>query len=128
VLNVGDVSVARAVDTLTAAALIVIEAENGMVEHVESIHAELDRHPFRSPEVLQERCVGIEDSRSAIAEDADVAEIAKSWVGERTPNASDDIGYRGKERHDVSYRIKGTRPGVEESSSLIGTTESYILL
>jgi hypothetical protein len=28
----------------------------------------------------------------------------------------------------VSYRIKGTRPGVEESSSLIGTTESYILL
>jgi hypothetical protein len=85
VLNICDVTVPRAVDTLTTAALVIVEAQNRVIEHVESIHAELDRHPFCNSEILQERRIGVEDTRSAVAENPDVTQIAASRVTEGTP-------------------------------------------
>src|SRR5579864_9749591 len=43
-LDIGDSTVTRAVDTLPGTALVRIETEHRMIEHVERIHAELRLH------------------------------------------------------------------------------------
>jgi len=84
--DVGDVTVAGAVDTCSRTGLVRIEAVDRMIEQVERIHAELRLHALGDGEVLHDRSVTPEPSRTSEGVKADVAELpaarhSEPWTG-----------------------------------------------
>src|SRR5581483_258300 len=65
--DVCDAAITGAVNRLTGTALVRVESQHRMVEYVEGIHAELRFHPFGNREVLHQRRVRKECSRTAQA-------------------------------------------------------------
>ena len=112
--DIGDCSIARAIDTLTRATLIRGEPQHRVIENVERIHTELQFYAFVKSEVLQDRSIGIEDARAAIAEDAHVPDVPNPGVGERTAAGYvQDVGDRREEGHLMGDWIKRSSASME---------------
>src|SRR5580658_4647363 len=62
--NILDQSVASAIDTQATAALVIVEAEDGVVEYVIGVHPELELYSLREREVLGNGSISPEKSRA----------------------------------------------------------------
>lgn len=79
--NIGDLAVAGAIDTRTAAALVLVEAENGVVEYVIGVHTELELDLLIDREVFGQSCISAEETGPTKTVIAAVPDMIESGVG-----------------------------------------------
>ena len=83
-----------------------------MIEHVESVHAELCAEPLRDPELLHRRQIGLEPRRPMERVPANVAQVSDTRVAE-SARVGDDIRSGGEVRNGMCDRVKRAQSRVE---------------
>ena len=116
-LDVRYFPVARAVDARPSAALVPVEAQYRMVEHVENVHAELSFDPFRDREVLTDSRVSGERLRATETEYAVVTQFPEPGVSKWPSGGSNNV----RNRREVGLHVVD---GIELSPPPSGTTLS----
>ncbi len=98
---------ALAIDTAVSP-VVLAESIDGVIENVESIHAELRAESFRDLELLHRRQIGVEARRAMVGVAAEVAEVPDARIGEDS-RVGDDVGNRGEVSNGVGDRVKRTQ-------------------
>src|SRR5580704_13790777 len=130
-LDVADLAVASAVNTLAGSALIRIESEHGVVEYVEGIHTELCLHPLSDAEVLHNGPVRKESSRTTETVHPDVAKISHSWIGERPARVCDNVSQRREvldERSAAGGVLEAARAQMEGTGTPVWPAHAHVFL
>jgi hypothetical protein len=132
--NIRDLAVAGAIDTCTTATLVLVEAEDGVVEYVIGVHTELELYPLRECEVFGNGCIGTEESRPTETVVAVVPDIIESRVRKSVAawQTSDPAADRVRDWVKESYRVRSTvetaRSKVERPRALIRPAHPGVLL
>jgi hypothetical protein len=140
--DVGDATVAGAINAGTGSLLIGQEAEHRVIEQVEGIHAELSFYPFSDGKVLHDRGVRLERAWSAEAVEAYITERPASWNCEPwAAGPSQGAGVQPRTKpgcgvcHRWYWRKKGLlmRDGIKRARTdvkatvLVGTAQTHIV-
>jgi hypothetical protein len=110
--------------------LVGVESKDRVIEHIESIHAELCFHPFGDRKVLKYRRISKERTRPPETIHPDIAEIPSSWVSKRSAAIGCDVGDWSEElpvRIAVGGVLQRTRTGVERPRPMTWTAYAHVL-